>query len=400
MTLAAPQADLAPATTVAGAGRSRRGLALGLSAAVLLACVVASIAFGARDVGLADIIDGLFAVDPQTVAAIAVRERIPRTALALVAGAALGVAGALLQAVTRNPLADAGLLGINAGGCLAMAAGMAWFGLGDVDSRIWAAFVGAAVAGLVVHGIASLGRDGATPVKTAVAGAAVAAALVTAGASTATVAGGGARSRRRAAARALAVAVAKRCFSRCQRTSASSMASRAARICEQPSCSVRVQASPCERCRLRSLSRSLCWNACSLASRASIAEASPIVVQATKLRRTASSSLLSSTSTWRATTRPKIFQARSIDCFSCSFTASNRWAYSACVALRPSAAAINDPALVRAMFTAASIAGLPAAASEASARWDTARRRLACIASSCSFVSLVFAWARSRTALA
>lgn len=82
-----------------------------------------------------------------------------------------------MQGLTRNPLADPGLLGINAGACLTMAAAMSWFGVRDIDSRIWAAFLGAAAAGLLVHGIASLGRDGATPVKIAVAGAAITAAL-------------------------------------------------------------------------------------------------------------------------------------------------------------------------------------------------------------------------------
>ncbi len=177
MTLAAPQADLAPATTVAGAGRSRRGLALGLSAAVLLACVVASIAFGARDVGLADIIDGLFAVDPQSVAAIAVRERIPRTALALVAGAALGVAGALLQAVTRNPLADPGILGVNTGASLFVVAGIAFAGISTLQQYIWLALAGAGVTAVFVYLIGSMGRGGATPVKLALAGAATTAAL-------------------------------------------------------------------------------------------------------------------------------------------------------------------------------------------------------------------------------
>ena len=170
---ASASADPSAAGLVATPGRPRhRDLAVVLGGVAALACVVvASVLLGATAIsplalGRPD--------DPGHAIALA---RVDRTLLGLAVGAALGLSGALLQGLTRNPLADAGLLGINAGGCLAMAAGMAWFGLGDVDSRIWAAFVGAAVAGLVVHGIASLGRDGATPVKTAVAGAAVAAAL-------------------------------------------------------------------------------------------------------------------------------------------------------------------------------------------------------------------------------
>ena len=158
---------------VTGSGRPRpRDRSLVLGGAVALACVVVvSVLLGSTAISPVALGDP---DDPGHAVALA---RVDRTVLGLAVGAALGLSGALLQGLTRNPLADPGLLGINAGGCLAMAAGMAWFGLSDVDSRIWAAFVGAAAAGFVVHAVASLGRDGATPVKTAVAGAAVTAAL-------------------------------------------------------------------------------------------------------------------------------------------------------------------------------------------------------------------------------
>lgn len=176
MTLAAPKADRAPAPAV-GARRRRRGLALAIGVGVLLACVVASVAFGAREVALAEILDGVLGADPQSLGAITVRERIPRTVLALVAGAALGAAGALLQAVTRNPLADPGILGVNNGASLFVVAGIAFAGIDTLQQYIWLALAGAGLTSVFVYAIGSTGRGGATPVKLALAGAATTAAL-------------------------------------------------------------------------------------------------------------------------------------------------------------------------------------------------------------------------------
>jgi iron complex transport system permease protein len=97
--------------------------------------------------------------------------------LTLLVGAALGLAGALMQGVTRNPLADPGLLGVNAGASLAVVVGIYFFDLSSLLGYVWFAFAGAAVAGLVVYVLGSLGRGGATPVKLAIAGAALAALL-------------------------------------------------------------------------------------------------------------------------------------------------------------------------------------------------------------------------------
>jgi iron complex transport system permease protein len=106
-----------------------------------------------------------------------VAARIPRTVVALLAGGALGLAGATIQGLTRNPLADPGLLGINAGAALAMVLAISVFGITALSGYIWFALLGAAAAALLVHGIAGLGRGGATPVKLAVAGAALTAGL-------------------------------------------------------------------------------------------------------------------------------------------------------------------------------------------------------------------------------
>ena len=103
--------------------------------------------------------------------------RIERTLLGARRRRRAGLAGACMQGLTRNPLADPGILGINAGACLAMVLALSVLGVSELSSFVWFAFLGAAVAGVVVHLVASLGREGATPVKLAIAGAAVTAAV-------------------------------------------------------------------------------------------------------------------------------------------------------------------------------------------------------------------------------
>jgi iron complex transport system permease protein len=103
--------------------------------------------------------------------------RIPRTAVGLVAGAALGVAGALIQAFTRNPLADPGILGVNAGAALAVALGVAFLGLRDASEFIWLAFLGALVVTVAVYLVGSSGRGAADPLRLTLAGVALGAVL-------------------------------------------------------------------------------------------------------------------------------------------------------------------------------------------------------------------------------
>ena len=106
-----------------------------------------------------------------------VEARFERTLLGLAVGAALGLAGALMQGLTRNPLADPGILGVNAGATFAMVIGMTVFGINALGQFLPLAFVGAAAAAVLVHAIASVGRDGATPMKLAITGAALSAGL-------------------------------------------------------------------------------------------------------------------------------------------------------------------------------------------------------------------------------
>lgn len=143
---------------------------------MLVVAVIASLLFGARTVLVDDVLAGLSGA-VGTVAEAAVAARVPRTVLAVLVGAALAVSGATMQAVTRNPLADPGILGVSSGAALAVVSGIAFFGLSSPVGYIWVAICGAAVAAVVVYAVGSLGRDGASPLRLALAGAAVSAAL-------------------------------------------------------------------------------------------------------------------------------------------------------------------------------------------------------------------------------
>ena len=155
---------------------SRYPLTLLLLLALVAVAALASIAFGARIVGIGEILDGLRA-SSQEFGAVVVSERIPRTVTALTAGAGLGLSGALMQAVTRNPIADPGILGISTGASLAVVTGIAFVGLSSTAQYMGAATLGAALTAVLVYAIGSMGPGGTTPVKLALAGVATTAAL-------------------------------------------------------------------------------------------------------------------------------------------------------------------------------------------------------------------------------
>ncbi|UOQ83685.1 FecCD family ABC transporter permease [Gracilibacillus salinarum] len=145
---------------------------------VLLAfCIVLSLALGSRLVGFNELIDGLFHLEVDTYDANVVRQRITRTIFSLFCGAALGVSGALMQAVTRNPIADPSILGVNTGASLFVVCGIAFFNITTANQYIWFALAGAVITAIFVFGIGSMGRGGATPLKLVLAGAATSAAL-------------------------------------------------------------------------------------------------------------------------------------------------------------------------------------------------------------------------------
>jgi len=150
----------------------RATVVLGLLGLLLLVCV-ASLMWGARDVSAGQVWTALLdPVSGNNDHFVVRRERVPRTLIGLIGGAALGAVGALMQGVTRNPIADPGLLGLNSGASLGVIVAIAGFGISSVQGYLWFAFVGAAVAAVVVYGAASLGWEGVTPVKLALVGAA------------------------------------------------------------------------------------------------------------------------------------------------------------------------------------------------------------------------------------
>ena len=145
--------------------------------AVLVALCLASLSFGARDVSFGDILAAIGG-DASSVDRAAVVARVPRTVLALLVGASLALAGTTMQAVTRNPLADPGILGVSTGASLAVVCGIAFFGLTNHWAYLGIAILGAAVASIFVYTVGSLGSGGATPLKLTLAGAATSAAFV------------------------------------------------------------------------------------------------------------------------------------------------------------------------------------------------------------------------------
>ncbi|WP_394523059.1 FecCD family ABC transporter permease [Lacrimispora sp. JR3] len=143
----------------------------------LILAAFASFIFGSRNVGLSEVIAALFGNGANSFDSLVVRERIPRTVFSMIAGASLGVSGALMQAITRNPIADPSILGVNTGASLFVVSGIAFFHISTASEYIWFAMAGAAVTAVVVYRIGSLGYGGATPIKLALAGAAISAAL-------------------------------------------------------------------------------------------------------------------------------------------------------------------------------------------------------------------------------
>ncbi|MFI2633420.1 FecCD family ABC transporter permease [Streptomyces collinus] len=165
------RAETAPAPP---ARRAVRAFGLLLAVAILVLVALASIAIGAKELSLGQVWHGLFE-DSGTYGDVVVAERLSRTVLGLLAGAALGLAGAVLQALTRNPLADPGLLGINAGASAAVVTAITYFGVTSLSGYVWFAFFGAAAVGALVWFLG--GSRGATPVRLALAGTAISAAL-------------------------------------------------------------------------------------------------------------------------------------------------------------------------------------------------------------------------------
>ncbi|MFF7204548.1 FecCD family ABC transporter permease [Streptomyces sp. NPDC008141] len=146
--------------------------------AALLFAILLSLAVGARAIAPTAVLDALLYGGHSDAAEVVRELRVPRTLIGLMVGAALALAGTVLQGITRNPIADPGILGISQGASVSVVLAIAFAGIHTLTGYVWFAFAGAAVASVAVYAIAASGRGGATPVKLALGGAAINALLV------------------------------------------------------------------------------------------------------------------------------------------------------------------------------------------------------------------------------
>lgn len=172
----APSGTALPGTASVRRPAARRLLWLSCCLVALAALCVVSVAVGVRETSFDDIL-AAFTGRADSLEQAAVLARMPRTVLGLLVGAALAMSGATMQAVTRNPLADPGILGVTGGAALAIVVGITFFSLSHPFAYLGWGIAGAAAAGAFVYLVGSLG-GGATPLKLALAGAATSAAAL------------------------------------------------------------------------------------------------------------------------------------------------------------------------------------------------------------------------------
>lgn len=147
-----------------------RMLSLSALLCVLVIATMSAIAVGTATISWSSIAAAIFQFDGSRDHLLVTTIRLPRVIAAVLAGSALAVAGAIMQAVTDNPLASPGLLGINAGAAFAVVTVMSFFGAGVGDNYIWFSFLGAAAAAVIVYALGSLGTIGHSPVGLVLAG--------------------------------------------------------------------------------------------------------------------------------------------------------------------------------------------------------------------------------------
>ena len=154
-------------------GKKKFVFSIILCLALLSVMAIFSISLGAKSIAFSKVIDVLLGNDPDSLEATIILQRIPRTVFGILAGGALGISGALMQSITRNPIADPSILGVNTGASLFVVAGIAFFNITVAYQYIWLAIIGAGVTAVFVYSVASMGKDGATPLKLALSGSAV-----------------------------------------------------------------------------------------------------------------------------------------------------------------------------------------------------------------------------------
>lgn len=157
---------------------ARHAVAMTAAVVALLLAVLLSLSVGARAIAPTAVIDALLHGGHSDAAEVVREMRVPRTLIGLMVGAALALAGTVLQGITRNPIADPGILGISQGASVGVVTAIAFAGVHTLTGYVWYAFAGAGLASVAVYAIAASGRGGATPVKLALGGAAINALLV------------------------------------------------------------------------------------------------------------------------------------------------------------------------------------------------------------------------------
>jgi iron complex transport system permease protein len=155
----------------------RRTLFMVAAAVLLVLACLLSLSVGSRTIPLSATWDALWHNDHSADAIVVRTMRVPRTVVGLLVGAALGLAGAAMQGLTRNPIAEPGILGISTGAAVGVVAAIAGFGITSLAGYVWFGFAGALLTAVLVYAVASRGRGGASPVKLALSGQALAACL-------------------------------------------------------------------------------------------------------------------------------------------------------------------------------------------------------------------------------
>nr|WP_298097239.1 iron chelate uptake ABC transporter family permease subunit [uncultured Shinella sp.] len=172
------QAHAIPANRPNVFGDTGRLTMAAIGLALLTGLGLGSLVLGVRFIHPFAAIDAFLSYDPHNAEHLIVRDyRLPRALLSVLCGAAFGVSGALIQAATRNPLADPGILGVNAGAAFFVTLAVGVLGWQSVEAYLWAAFAGAIVITLLVYGLGAAGREGATPVRLVLSGVALSAVL-------------------------------------------------------------------------------------------------------------------------------------------------------------------------------------------------------------------------------
>ena len=154
-------------------GKKKFVLVIILCLALLSVIAMFSVSLGVKRIAFSKIMEVIFGNDLDSIEATIILQRIPRTVFGILAGGALGISGALMQSITRNPIADPSILGVNTGASLFVVAGIAFFNITAAYQYIWLAIIGAGLTAVFVYIVASMGKDGATPLKLALSGSAV-----------------------------------------------------------------------------------------------------------------------------------------------------------------------------------------------------------------------------------